>query len=159
RREIVAERGRLAREAGARQLHAVAGISGEAYRHLLYLLDRLGHAPLIGIAQMVLLIAILLAAFLLPTPWNIVVVLLALLWELLTAAVGLWYARRGHAQVGAETLVGKAAQVITRCAPLGQVKLGGEIWAARCDGTAEVGETVRVRSVEGLTLVVDRVGE
>jgi membrane-bound serine protease (ClpP class) len=108
---------------------------------------------------MVLLIAILLAAFLLPTPWNLVVVLLALLWELLTAAVGLWYARRGHAQVGAETLVGKAGQVITRCAPLGQVKLDGEIWAARCDSTAEVGETVRVRSVEGLTLVVDRGSE
>jgi membrane-bound serine protease (ClpP class) len=108
---------------------------------------------------MVLLIAILLAAFLLPSPWNIVVVLLALLWELLTAAFGLWYARRGHVRVGAETLVGKAGQVITRCAPLGKVKLDGEIWAARCDGTAEVGETVRVRSVEGLTLVVDRGSE
>ena len=107
---------------------------------------------------MALLIAILLAVFLLPSPWGLVVVLSALVWEILTALLGLWYSRRRRAQVGAETLVGRAAEVITRCAPLGQVKLDGEIWAAHCDGTAEVGDTVRVRSVKGLTLVVDRGG-
>jgi membrane-bound serine protease (ClpP class) len=105
---------------------------------------------------MALLIAILLAVFLLPAPWNAVLIVLAALWEIATAVFGLWYSRRGRPQVGAETLVGREAEVITRCAPVGQVKLDGEIWAARCDSSAEVGETVRVRSVDGLTLLVDR---
>jgi len=32
----------------------------------------------------------------------------------------------------------------------------GEVWNARCDGGAEVGERVRVRGLEGLTLLVER---
>ena len=43
RREVVAEQRRLAGEAAAGQLHAVAGVAGEADGHLLELLDLLGH--------------------------------------------------------------------------------------------------------------------
>ena len=43
RRDVVADERRLAREAAAGQLHAVAGVAGEADRHLLELLDLLGH--------------------------------------------------------------------------------------------------------------------
>lgn len=105
---------------------------------------------------MALLLAILLAIFLLPAPWNVAVVVVAAVWEIATAIFGIWYSKRRRAKVGIELFVGRTAEVITRCAPLGQVKLDGEIWAARCDDAAEVGETVRVRSVDRLTLVVER---
>jgi membrane protein implicated in regulation of membrane protease activity len=105
---------------------------------------------------MAILLAVLLAVFVLPSPWNVIVVVVAAVWELGTAGFGIWYSKRGAASVGVGTFVGRTATVITRCDPLGQVKLEGEIWAGRCDETAEVGETVRVRSIERLTLIVDR---
>jgi membrane protein implicated in regulation of membrane protease activity len=105
---------------------------------------------------MAILLAVLLAVFLLPSPWNVVVVVVAAVWELGTAGFGFWYSKRGAAHVGVETLVGRTATVILRCDPLGQVKLDGEIWAACCAETAEVGETVRVRSIDRLTLNVNR---
>ena len=43
RREVVAEERGLAREAAAGQLHAVAGVAGEADDDVLQLLDGLGH--------------------------------------------------------------------------------------------------------------------
>jgi membrane protein implicated in regulation of membrane protease activity len=36
------------------------------------------------------------------------------------------------------------------------VRIGGELWEARCAGGADVGETVRVVELSGLTLVVER---
>jgi membrane protein implicated in regulation of membrane protease activity len=39
--------------------------------------------------------------------------------------------------------------------PTGQVRVNGEIWQARCEGGCDSGTAVVVRSVEGLTLVVD----
>jgi membrane protein implicated in regulation of membrane protease activity len=44
--------------------------------------------------------------------------------------------------------------VITDCRPLGQVRVDGEIWAARCVSGADVGTAVRVEGLEGLTLLV-----
>src|SRR5262245_31636994 len=43
RRKVVAEERGLAREAPARELHAVAGVAGEPDDHVLELLDGLGH--------------------------------------------------------------------------------------------------------------------
>jgi membrane-bound ClpP family serine protease len=48
--------------------------------------------------------------------------------------------------------------VIVRCAPLGRVRLRGEIWNARGEEPLESGEEVRVEAVDGLTLVVARAG-
>jgi membrane protein implicated in regulation of membrane protease activity len=42
------------------------------------------------------------------------------------------------------------------CAPDGQVRIDGEIWAARCAEGCGAGEAVTVTGVEGLTLVVER---
>jgi membrane-bound serine protease (ClpP class) len=56
--------------------------------------------------------------------------------------------------VGAETLIGKQAVVTTDCRPSGQVRLEGEIWEARCDAGASVGDNVRVIGRNGLVLVV-----
>jgi membrane-bound serine protease (ClpP class) len=59
--------------------------------------------------------------------------------------------------VGAQTLVGKEAEVLAPCRPIGQVRIGGEIWQARCETGADAGETVRVIGLNGLTLLVERV--
>jgi membrane protein implicated in regulation of membrane protease activity len=51
--------------------------------------------------------------------------------------------------------VGKTGVAVSNLWPEGQVKVGGEIWRARCAGRCDAGASVVVRSVEGLTLVVD----
>jgi membrane-bound serine protease (ClpP class) len=104
----------------------------------------------------ILLGAILLAFFVLPPEWAIPVVFLGAVVEVGETLFWLWYSRRRSAQVGAETLIGELAEVVTRCAPLGQVRVQGEIWRARCDEIAERGEHVRVTALEELTLVVER---
>ena len=105
---------------------------------------------------MILLGAILLAFFVLPTEWAIPVVILGAIVEVGETFFWLWYSRRRRVQVGAETLIGERAEVVTRCAPLGQVRLQGELWRARCDEIAERGEQVRVVALDELTLVVER---
>ena len=50
--------------------------------------------------------------------------------------------------------IGEEAKVVRACRPLGDVRVQGELWAARCDAGADVGETVLVERIEGLTLVV-----
>jgi membrane-bound serine protease (ClpP class) len=43
--------------------------------------------------------------------------------------------------------------------PHGQILVHGELWQAESSGPAAAGEQVRVRSVDGLTLLVDRIPE
>jgi membrane-bound serine protease (ClpP class) len=101
--------------------------------------------------------AVLLAIFVLPSPWGLVAIVLSGIWEILQAFATIRWSQRRRARVGAEALVGVQARVVTRCAPSGRVSIAGEIWNARCEQGADVGETVRVRDVQGLTLVVERV--
>lgn len=93
----------------------------------------------------------------LPWPWSLVGFVISLV--LFFGELGFWHRRvRGRRkEVGAETLIGKAAEVVTSCRPDGQVRLSGEIWAARCERGADAGETVTVVGRDGLTLVVERV--
>jgi len=105
---------------------------------------------------MTLLAAILLAIFVLPPPWGIVAVVLAGVWETFQTFATIRWSQRRRARVGAEALVNRTARVVERCRPAGKVSVGGEIWNARCENGAEVGETLRVRDVQGLTLVVAR---
>ena len=81
-----------------------------------------------------LLITGLVLLFVLPTPWNVVALLVALLlW--LGEVFAIWrLVGKKQVQAGAETLVGRTATVIVACKPLGQVRLSGEseIWRARC---------------------------
>jgi membrane-bound serine protease (ClpP class) len=102
-----------------------------------------------------LLIAGLAGLFLLPSPWNVVVVCVAALVEV--AEVGFWlrFLRRYRVQTGAEAMVGEAGEVIEPFAGgAGRVRVRGEIWTARSDAALELGERVQVRAVDGLTLVV-----
>jgi membrane-bound serine protease (ClpP class) len=62
--------------------------------------------------------------------------------------------RRTKPTTGAEAMIGRPAEVVEPCRPKGTVELDGELWQARCDAGADIGDTVRIESVEGLTLVV-----
>jgi membrane protein implicated in regulation of membrane protease activity len=100
--------------------------------------------------------AILLAVFVLPDGWTVPVIVAAAVVEVGETLFWLWLSRRGRVKMGPETLVGALASVVTPCTPFGQVRVQGELWRARCDEGADVGERVRVRALEGLTLVVER---
>jgi membrane protein implicated in regulation of membrane protease activity len=104
----------------------------------------------------VFLIVALVLLLVLPWPWNLVGFVTALV--LFLGELFFWNRRvRGRRkEVGAQTLIGKAAAVVSACRPDGQVRLSGEIWAARCEGGADTGETVTVVGRDGLTLVVER---
>ncbi len=104
---------------------------------------------------MLFLIALLLAIFLLPSPWGFVVVVVALVIDVVEVSVGLWYSKRRRATVGTGTLVGMTAVAVGDLFPEGQVKVNGEIWRARCEAGCDAGTPVVVRAVAGLTLDVE----
>jgi membrane protein implicated in regulation of membrane protease activity len=105
-----------------------------------------------------LLLAILAAIFLLPSPWNYVAVIAAAVVELAEVKVFLWYSRRRRATTGAEALVGEEGRVVEACRPVGQIRVVGELWRARCVGGADRGDRVVVDELEpDLTLLVHRV--
>lgn len=106
---------------------------------------------------MLLVGAILLAVFVLPPLWGLVVVTAAALVEIGEFFFWIWLSRRRGVQAGAEALVGKTARVVAACRPEGWVRVEGELWRARCVAGADLGESVRVVSVEGLTLEVARI--
>ena len=103
---------------------------------------------------MALTVALVLALLFLPWPWNLLAILGGLAVETVELAWGLSLARRWKPKTGAETMIGEAAEVVTACRPLGEVRVRGELWQARCNEGAAAGETVRIESIEGLTLVV-----
>ncbi|NJE02321.1 NfeD family protein [Thermococcus sp. JdF3] len=60
-------------------------------------------------------------------------------------------------EVGPEGLIGRTALVVEDLSPEGVVKLDGEFWKAEClNGKAEKGKTVRVVSVRGTKVLVER---
>lgn len=104
---------------------------------------------------MTVLVALLLALFVLPHPWGIAAIVGALVVEVGEAWFWIWLSRRRRAVVGAEALVGADALVVAPCRPDGQVRISGELWRAHCEEGADAGQTVRVLSVSGLTLEVE----
>ena len=105
---------------------------------------------------MFLLLGIVLLIFL-PSPWDLASFTACLV--LFCGELFYWSrTMRGRRKVvGAQTLVGEEAEVLAPCRPTGQVRIGGELWQARCDAGADAGETVRVVGLSGLTLLVERV--
>jgi membrane protein implicated in regulation of membrane protease activity len=104
----------------------------------------------------VLFILAIVLLFVLPHPWDIVGFAICL--GLGFGEVYLWNrtVRGRRSSVGAQTLIGSEARVVSPCRPEGQVRLDGEIWAARCEAGADPGETVRVVGRNRLTLLVER---
>jgi membrane-bound serine protease (ClpP class) len=104
---------------------------------------------------MLLLGGILLAIFVLPSPWGIVAVVAGGAIDIAESLVLLRWSRRRRTVTGAEALIGQTAVVATPCRPLGQVRIAGELWAARSEFGADPGDEVVVRGLDGLTLLVD----
>jgi membrane-bound serine protease (ClpP class) len=108
---------------------------------------------------MVLLLAILLAV-LVPVawPWNAVLIVAGCVLEIGEVMILRRWShrldRRLRPVTGAEGMIGTTAEVVTQCRPLGQVRVHGELWEARCDAGADPGDTVRVDAIDGLALVV-----
>jgi membrane-bound serine protease (ClpP class) len=101
---------------------------------------------------MLLLGAILLAIFVLPSPWGIVAVVAGGLTDIAESVVFLKWSRRRRAVTGVEALIGKTAVVSSPT----QVHVAGEIWEARSPDGLVVGDEVEVTGVDGLTLQVSR---
>ena len=106
---------------------------------------------------MILLLSVLLAVFVLDEPWSWIAIGVGIVLEVVETTFFVWWSKRRRATVGAETLVGRRAVVSADCMPDGQVRVAGEIWGARCDAGARVGDDVVVREIDGLILVVDPV--
>jgi membrane protein implicated in regulation of membrane protease activity len=106
----------------------------------------------------ILIVAILLAIFLVPSPWSIVVLVLGCILEVgEIALLRQWskgIGRRTKTTTGAEALAGRVAEVTKDCRPVGMVRLDGELWEARCEAGASRGDSVVVERLDGLILVV-----
>jgi membrane protein implicated in regulation of membrane protease activity len=91
----------------------------------------------------------------LPEPWGFVA--LAVCIALFVFEIAFFWRRvRGRdVEVGAHTLLDRVGTVVTPCRPIGQVSVGGELWAARCDGGADIGDVVRIIDRDELVLVVE----
>ena len=104
---------------------------------------------------MLLVLAVLAAIFLLPSPWDFLLVIGAAAVEAAEVWFWIWYTRRRRSVVGAEALVGAVGVAAGPLDPQGQVRVVGEIWQARSEEVAAAGDRVVVERVEpDLTLVV-----
>src|SRR5829696_2914518 len=82
-------------------------------------------------------VAILLALFVLPSPWGLVAIVVAALIEIGESWFWIRFTRRRRAVTGAEALIGADAVVVEACRPDGRVRVQGELWRARCARGAE----------------------
>ena len=78
---------------------------------------------------MFLLLALLLF-LLLPSPWNVIGGLAALVPAVFEVVYWQRRARRGKVQTGVENLVGATGEVTERLAPSGRIRVLGELWKA-----------------------------
>jgi membrane-bound serine protease (ClpP class) len=105
--------------------------------------------------SLLFVIAVILAVFVVPSPWGLVLVGVAAVIEIGETFFWIWLSQRHRAKMGAETLLGARAQVATACRPEGHVRIQGELWRARCEAGADPGDQVRVVERDGLTLLVE----
>lgn len=103
---------------------------------------------------MVLIVAIVISLFV-PWPWKLLVLGAGIVAEVGEIVWGRRLARRWRPKTGAEAMVGMHAEVVSALHPVGQVRVNGELWEATSTASADVGETVVVRGMNGLTLVVE----
>ena len=100
---------------------------------------------------MLFLGGILLAVFVLPSPWGLIAILVGGVIDILESLALLHWSRRRRASTGAEALVGQRAIVANPT----QVRIVGELWQARAGRPLVPGEEVVVRAADGLTLTVE----
>src|SRR5262252_5693885 len=103
---------------------------------------------------MILIVAIVISLFV-PWPWKLLVLGAGVVAEIGEVIWGRRLARRWRPKTGVETMIGMHAEVVSPLHPLGQVKVNGELWEATSSADADVGDTVVVSGIEGLTLLVE----
>lgn len=113
---------------------------------------------------MLTIFALIAALLFLSSPWNLVLVVTAALVDIAETGAFVWWSRRrrrlGPAAVGLEAIVGRTGIALGRLdpfslAPIGHVRVDGEIWSARSAEPIDPGVTVIVNSVDGLVLDVE----
>jgi membrane protein implicated in regulation of membrane protease activity len=102
-----------------------------------------------------LFVSIVLAVFVLPSPWGLVAVGVGAGLEIAETSAFIWWSTRRKAAVGVESLIGRGGVAVDALWPEGQVRVNGEIWRARCAGGCDPGTSIVVRGIDGLTLEVD----
>jgi membrane protein implicated in regulation of membrane protease activity len=113
---------------------------------------------------MLTIVALVVAVLFLPSPWNAVLVVTAAIVDIAETGVLVWWSRRRRrlspAAVGTGAMVGRTGIALRRLDPValdpvGQVRVGGEIWSARSAEPIDPGAAVTVSSVDGLVLDVE----
>jgi membrane-bound serine protease (ClpP class) len=99
-----------------------------------------------------LLVAILLALFVVPAPWGVLLVVAGALVEVGEAYAFVRWSRRRRPAVGVEALVGATGTVDDD----GWVRIAGERWRAQAADRLEPGDRVEVTGVTDLVLSVRR---
>jgi membrane protein implicated in regulation of membrane protease activity len=113
--------------------------------------------PALPRPPLLFVIALIAALLWLPSPWSYVAVIGAAIVEVAEIGVFLWYSKRRRATTGAEALPGQRGTVVETCRPVGQIRVDGELWRARCEEGADPGERVVIESLgPDLTLIVTR---
>ena len=103
-------------------------------------------------------VALALVLFLiLPDPWNVVGGVLSLASGVVE--ITYWQRRMKRVKVttGVENLIGSIGEVTAPLAPVGQIRVLGELWEARSSGDVPPGTPVRVVAMNGLILDVEPV--
>ena len=104
-------------------------------------------------------VALALVLFLiLPDPWDVIGGLLSLACGVVEITYWQRRMRRVKVETGVENLIGSIGEVTAALAPVGQIRVLGELWQARASSDLAPGTSVRVVAVDGLMLDVEPVG-
>lgn len=102
-----------------------------------------------------LLTAAIVGMFLIASPWNVVILSVAIVIEIAEVYGWIWFLRRYRVSTGAEGMVGKRAVVVEAEGERGMVQVHGELWRARFGSVRAPGEEAEIVEIEGLTVVTD----
>lgn len=88
--------------------------------------------------------------------WRVLMPTLALVSGFFVFVAGLVFrSRRRRPMTGDSGLIGETGVVKTALDPIGRIQVHGELWSARSRAPVDIGQTVRVTAVDGLTLDVE----
>lgn len=109
--------------------------------------------------RVILVTGVLIGVFVVPDPWTLPVIGLAVVVEVSETLFTLWWSRRAPPKVGPETLIGSTGRVVEGLRPLGRVRVRGEVWRATSPEEIEAGARIRVTGRDRLTLLVEPADE
>ena len=103
-------------------------------------------------------VALALVLFLvLPDPWDVIGALASLACGIVEVTYWQRRMRRVKVETGVENLIGSIGEVTDALAPVGHIRVLGELWQARGELRVPRGTSVRVVAVNGLMLDVEPV--